>query len=346
MQKIEQLTFTRFVAAIAIVIFHFGLQLPMFQNSLGALLHRADTGVSYFYVLSGFIMVVAYGNQPTVEFGTYLQNRIARIYPTYLVALLAHMLVAKLFLAKTFALNLLALQAWSPGKVLSLNYPGWSISVEFFFYALFPLLYNRWYTKQTSIRRVAAPIFLIWLLSQVFLHWFTQSAYYSGKPSASHDFAYYFPLWHLNQFLVGNLFGLMYLRGNLAPKSYDKQLLLLVAALVTCIYVLPLNYHNGLLAGLFGSFMLYLSRNTGWFTKLFNLKFLVFLGEISFAVYLFQLPVYLLCLKCAGTWAGAQPTTFFLVYVMVLLMVSAASYQFLERRAQVWLRSMRFPLFK
>ena len=43
--RIEQLTFTRFVAAISIVIFHYGKDVPPF-NYLSFLFQQANIGVS------------------------------------------------------------------------------------------------------------------------------------------------------------------------------------------------------------------------------------------------------------------------------------------------------------
>lgn len=52
--RIEQLTFTRFIAAIAIVFFHFGKPLNIFSEpNIHKLLINANIGVSYFLILSG-----------------------------------------------------------------------------------------------------------------------------------------------------------------------------------------------------------------------------------------------------------------------------------------------------
>jgi peptidoglycan/LPS O-acetylase OafA/YrhL len=59
--KITQITFTRFVAALAIVISHFNKDVFLYKIPyLSEVFLRANVGVSYFFILSGFIMIIAY----------------------------------------------------------------------------------------------------------------------------------------------------------------------------------------------------------------------------------------------------------------------------------------------
>ncbi|MDW5290748.1 hypothetical protein [Formosa sp. PL04] len=62
--RLEQITFTRFLAAISIVIFHHGKNIfPFNQEGVSFIIKQANIGVSYFFILSGFVMVIAYGNK-------------------------------------------------------------------------------------------------------------------------------------------------------------------------------------------------------------------------------------------------------------------------------------------
>jgi peptidoglycan/LPS O-acetylase OafA/YrhL len=59
--RAEQITFTRFFAALSIVVFHFGKNIsPFNESSIKILFLQAHIGVSYFFLLSGFIMILAY----------------------------------------------------------------------------------------------------------------------------------------------------------------------------------------------------------------------------------------------------------------------------------------------
>jgi hypothetical protein len=79
----QQLTFTRFAAALTVVIFHYGRKIFPFQiYPISSLIPTGQIFVSYFVVLSGFIMMLAYWPQ-TEGFKPwrYWLFRLARIYP-------------------------------------------------------------------------------------------------------------------------------------------------------------------------------------------------------------------------------------------------------------------------
>ena len=85
LQKIDALTGLRFFAGIAIVIHHlhqFGLPAYVLDGWL------LNNGVSFFFVLSGFILTYVY---PTLETHHAVQRfwiaRVARIWPAHMAAL-------------------------------------------------------------------------------------------------------------------------------------------------------------------------------------------------------------------------------------------------------------------
>ena len=208
--RIEQLTFTRFLAAISIVVYHFGMELfPFRTEAVSFLFKQANLGVSYFFILSGFVMIIAYGGNGNshIDRNKYYLSRIARIYPVYLIALLLlvyYIVRSKPIDSVGYVMNLFVIQSWFPPYPLTGNGPGWSLAVEFFFYAVFPLLFNRIYSKY-KFPILAMSIVLFWLLSQVIFNVLINSSFYQGFPSKSHDLLYYFPLMHLNEFLIGNI---------------------------------------------------------------------------------------------------------------------------------------------
>ena len=78
--KISQITFTRFIAAMAIVISHFNKDLFLYKiDYISNIFLKANVGVSYFFILSGFIMIVAYHRKGKIAYLDYYRNRFARI---------------------------------------------------------------------------------------------------------------------------------------------------------------------------------------------------------------------------------------------------------------------------
>jgi Acyltransferase family len=144
--KLNALTGLRFFAAFAIVIHHSrGTFLPVDAMSLWPL----DSAVSFFFVLSGFILTHVYPELPTCKHITkFFLARVARLWPVHVVTLvLALLLFPEIMLRSgwwALGANIAALHAWIPRGdfFFSFNAVSWSISCELGFYLLFPLLIN------------------------------------------------------------------------------------------------------------------------------------------------------------------------------------------------------------
>ncbi|AYN00060.1 acyltransferase [Chryseobacterium sp. 3008163] len=108
---------------------------------MNLIVSNAHIGVSYFFILSGFIMIIAYNNK-NINVLNYYKNRFARIYPMYIFALLLFLVITKNNNNEQIFYNVVGLQSWIPGFPLTLNTPGWSISVEIFFTAYFLLFFT------------------------------------------------------------------------------------------------------------------------------------------------------------------------------------------------------------
>jgi peptidoglycan/LPS O-acetylase OafA/YrhL len=144
------LTSLRFVAAGMIFVFHLREYAPSdWAVAIGPAMYH---GVSFFFVLSGFVLTHVYAGRDVSRPRFYLA-RFARIVPLHLATLL--LLFAAIPLpyaigqnvgfaaaALSLALKLTMLDAWVPTRAVlqSWNNVSWSISVEMAFYAAFPFL--------------------------------------------------------------------------------------------------------------------------------------------------------------------------------------------------------------
>jgi peptidoglycan/LPS O-acetylase OafA/YrhL len=347
--RIEQLTFTRFIAAISIVIFHYGMDTGLFNNSFIAFIfQQGNIGVSYFFILSGFVMVIAYHNKLEINFIGYLKNRFARIYPVYLLALIV-VLFLKIFSGNIdfldLFLNIFMIQAWIPGKALSFNYTGWSLSVEFLFYFMFPFLYNKIYRK-TSYRNLVLPVVLFWLLSQVVFNMLDIGSFFKQEVFIQIDLSY-FPPMHINEFLIGNLAGLYFVsKANKKQRNFDGHIITLTLIVVVLLkFPIGLNYHNGLLAVLFIPLIILTSLNNGILTVFFSSKICVFLGEISFGIYILQYPVW--CIMNDNRLTKyflidkEDFTSAFFIRFIALLLFSGISYVYFEKPIREKIKSFK-----
>jgi peptidoglycan/LPS O-acetylase OafA/YrhL len=338
---IDQLTFTRFLAAMAVVVYHYGKTSSIFSGeTMTTLLKYGNSAVSYFFILSGFVMIIAYGNQRTkLDKLTYYISRIARLYPIYILALFAVALIALQSSAglnvQAFLLHIMLLQSWFPNDVLTLNTPGWSLSVEVFFYLLFPLLLSLY--KRIPFKQLCFGVLSFWMVSQVAFNFLLINPQY-GVPA---NFLYYAPIMHLNQFLVGNLMGYFYFK--LKKRNYDGLLLLLMLVFPFLIllvdrYTTLISFHNGLIACFYAPFILLMALNNGVISSWFSKGLFVVLGEISYGIYILQKPVHSIVMH-VGEALQVNGTLIIILFFAILLGVSLASYYLIELPSRLFVKA-------
>lgn len=337
MIKIEQLTFTRFIAAILIVIFHYGKESPLFNNSyIDFIIVQANIGVSYFFLLSGFVMMIAYANKEKIEWFKYFKNRFARIYPIYFGALaiiLGVQVLTNSINLEGFLLNVFMIQSWLPEKAQIFNPVAWSLSVEFFFYLSFPFIYN-FYIKKFDLKKVLIGIILFWISSQIIFHVLLIFEPFNNIIINQRTFYMYNPFLHFNEFLVGVGTGYLYVE-KMLNKSRNTDFYL-IGVVLLLILVLKYNYifnlHNGALALIFSAFLILLSLNNGIITRLFKIKALVFLGEISYGIYILQFAVFSLISSVTVTkyLKITDYTLIFFFRLIFLIILSAFAYKYFE----------------
>jgi peptidoglycan/LPS O-acetylase OafA/YrhL len=306
-ERIDSLTGLRIVPAIVVLLSHVERP-PGAGKVLRSFLTAGYCGVTMFFVLSGFVIAHNYFDRFKSDFSlkvlwSYVVARLARVYPLYLLVLL-WVSVPKL-LSGSYGLlwlrHALALQAWDPslGRAYTFNGPGWSISVEFFFYAAFPLLVLVLSPAARKARNAVLALLLVVALIGLVTLWFVANGYGDldwADPRSAHRWLYRNPLCRLGDFTVGVLAALLLaalrrearrdwrVLGNVAVAIGAGSFLVLMcwsgltyrAASWDFAYVLPaalLILGLGLTPGSFAS-------------RALGTKPLLLLGEASYAVYL------------------------------------------------------------
>ena len=353
--KLQQLTFTRYIAALTVIFFHFGdAVFPANHPWWGAIVKAGPIAVSYFFVLSGFIMAIAYykRDEPFNKWQYWLA-RFARIYPIYLLAL--GLMIAANFSTEgsdpiTVLLSLSMLQAWVPGYAMTLNSPGWSLSVEAFFYLLFPLLLL--VVRQRQLSTLLLVGIALWFISQGLQIGLQQLPSYAHR-TPLHEFIFYHPLMHVSTFILGFVFGVHFCKGKfnwLAGRWNGLALLLLCKLLVLVLaYEKPVlhalhikgeYYNNGLLVPLFIAIIALLATNTGWTARLFSMPLLVLLGEASYSIYILQRPIYGLYERLLGKHLAGYPELHFYLFVVALTALAVLLFKFFETPARYFINSL------
>lgn len=304
MKRYDQLTFTRFWALLLVLIYHGagGIYLSYINKfPLTPILLSAPTAVSYLYVLSGFVLALVYFRPlEKFEFSKFWTARFVRIYPLYILSFL---LISYYYLEamphikpqKVLA-NIFVLQAWWPAYAQSFNYASWSMTVEFFFYAVFPF-FVVWAYRYSVRKTLWAAIFL-WVLSQIinFILWI-------GYFPAQELLIVYNPIFHLSSFIFGVAGGAWFIQ-EAGRQKIDQRVNLsilfaslgLIVGYIILSEVYPQLPHglqpmSGLLAPFFVLFISTLALDQTWLSRILSHRWLVALGETSFALYILHVPV-------------------------------------------------------
>lgn len=302
--KLNHIYITRFIAALCVVIYHFGQDLyPFNLYVIGNIFKYGSEAVNYFFILSGFIMIIAYYDSTekgaAINKKRYWINRFARIYPVYLLALLFVALYyitidRNLFssFAIRFPLEVFVLQSWL-GKS-SLNFPAWSLSVELLFYIMFPFLL-KWFSSKTNLSLILIAT-ILYIINQ-----FTYITILNkiGQDVKIKTMINISPVFHIATFVIGIILGILYKRNyqlfnSNRIKTKILSYLMALSLFVTILISLDFEkYHNnGLLTPVYFFFLLAFCIESP-VSKLFSTKLFVYLGDISYSIYILQYPVWL-----------------------------------------------------
>lgn len=328
---LHALTGLRFVAAFLVLAYHglgSGAATPAW---LRPLVGSGYVGVSLFFVLSGFVLTYTYHDSlrdGTATRRAFVAARVARIYPVYLLSLLAALpplfwlIESKGFqldpawLARMIGMYTGLLQAWNPHMACVVNCPAWSLSGEAFFYAAFLFVLPvvaRWGTPRLLVAAAAA--YALSLAAPV-LYLALQPD--GPAPVTSQSLGWwlgvvkYNPLVRLPEFVLGVIAGRLFLleRGGTRPWHARMEVAAaagILAVLLASAWIPYALLHNGLLAPAFAVLVYALARGAGPVSRALSTRPLVRLGEASFALYILHVPLLAWIARGFRTAGVAQP---------------------------------------
>lgn len=337
----------RGIAVLTVVLSHLSLlHLNPFLIDFSGI---GKCGVYLFFVLSAFLLTYQFFEKGLGEgftagaLANYLWRRGLRVLPMfYLVVLVSGLTTA--FLSRYLMGHGLPYtippRAVLPHLLLQQAVGVlWSVPVEFKFYFLLPLVAALFLA--TGRRRVLVDVMLGAIAVALTLHWFPASEMRLG----SVELRYYLPV-----FLIGSLCASVAFK---VPFDRHPRIASATAWLVAGVLVLtvpsiyslvirpvPIGYFQKsmMLYGVLWAVFLYMALYAqGWLRRLLTSRVLVFLGRISFSVYLLHFPILLICRKFApgNRWVGALAFAF-------ILLLSSQSYRWIERPlSRIRLRDVR-----
>lgn len=321
--SLKALTTMRFIAASIVVLFHFGTLLKPY---LPVQFFMGPEMVSFFFVLSGFVMLYSHYDKKERFYDFYIV-RLIRIYPVYILATFTSFVFSdNPLLAKFY--NIFMLQSWFSGYPLSGTATGWSLSVEVVFYLMFPfILYLFKYFK---------PYVLIISIIMFYIIQLYLKNYIVIANKQNFDFLNYYPLWFCSDFLIGMLVGYIFIE---FPKvRIDNCFLSTLLQLITFILIYKNLVQFILVKQILFAIIIYITvtcRNS-WLNALLSNKYLYFLGECSYSLYIWQLVIFLIFLKFHHSPLNSLIDM--CTYFVSMLFISIISYKYVECMAKTKLK--------
>jgi peptidoglycan/LPS O-acetylase OafA/YrhL len=339
------LNFIRYILAVGVVLFHYGKNYEPFNSGwLHTLIVNSSFRVSFFFFISGFVMCLVYGPQVnSLRASDFYKKRLTRILPMFWLAFIASIVLIITVLHASpkgliLILHFLGLQTLYPGYVLDLNFTAWSISVELIFYSLFPF-FLRWMTR-LSVRQLLLATALLWVVQSAQHIYFVEKLYNGTK--AMEEFISTFPLWHLVTF-IGGMATARWIVSDRFPaiaRKYSTTLFFLCVAAFAYVIFIPnpvsKYIHNGLLVPLFALTVLSLYYDRGFLHRVLSAPAVSRLGDLSYAIFIFQYPLWIVCAEVAGEKVTSNG--FFICYFGVLLVFAWAINKYFEKPMLRYLR--------
>jgi peptidoglycan/LPS O-acetylase OafA/YrhL len=351
--QLPALTGIRCFAALNLVFFHFSD--PRSFGPLSPIVNGGYISVSFFLLLSGFILTYNYADRAqrgALTAKSFWTARFSRLYPVYIFSLVLSIgMLAQEVNAHTrldFGLGLiltpLLLQGWHPVVSTFWNTPAWTMSTEAFFYLLFPWLITR--RRPRQVRTIMAILFAVWLSSLVlpalYMHFNPDGDLHPDRYSVGiwMRALKFMPLQHLPSFLFGMALG--FLNEKIRPESRKRLAIGLLAFvalyLLLCVgdrlpYVMM---HDGLLMPLFAGVILCLAGQNP-VARFFGLLPFIAIGEASYCLYLLHFNLWTLLHD--SHFLEKSGLIVFDPWISYLLLIIAAllTKRLIERPGRTWI---------
>ena len=342
---LRALTTLRFLAALWVVLFTAWPHLDV--SWVPVAVTKGYLGVETFFILSGFILSHVYleaAGEKRFRYGGFLWARIARVYPLHLVTLFG---MIGLGIAATVAglsiddslndwralpAHLTMTHAWGLAPLSAFNHPSWSISAEWFAYLSFPAFaFVAWRLRNRPV------------LATVLAAGFALGLYGVFEPLAGYALTEATFRWGMLRivpcFALGCALYLVHRRGPVPHAG-----LVALASGVAVLASASLGLWDAITVLAAGGLILGLGALDNARAGVLGSKVGVYLGEISYSIYMVCAPVLLLTTNVAARLTGADDKRFHIIVWLALVaaipVAAMITYHLVERPARKALRGM------
>ena len=324
--RYEELDCLRGLAALAVVLFHFTYSYDYAFGILSAdkfYFTYGNSGVQLFFLISGFVIFMTL--EKTKNAKDFVVSRFSRLYPAYWASIIATVAITTalavpfqkgMFELKQVLVNFSMLQYWF--KIKDVDGAYWTLAVELTFYVI-----------MLSVYLLKKQKFITWFC---FVWLFLSICFETFEIPFENYVTVILILKYAPLFVGGIIFYL--LKKN--PKDRHLHILVFLSLAAESYILYQLNSDfivHSIVASFYIVFYLFVYGKLGFIVN----KFLVFLGTISYSLYLVHENIGLGLLFWLKKIADIQ--LFYLPITILLIGILATFITFyIERPAMKWIR--------
>ena len=327
----------RAIAVISVIFYHADNSINNFKILSGGFI-----GVDIFFVISGFlitsIILKELNTTGSFSFKNFYIRRIKRIIPVLLFVFVTTFPFIWLFFIPTsfidFSKSLLSSLFFvsnhhfylsgelydAENSLLKPLMHTWSLSIEEQYYIIFPLILTIVFKFfKNKLLKIFLILFSISLISMIYIFQKNESLAF---------FSFFTRFWEL---LLGSIVAILHTyKKNLQKNNHNFYSILGLLMIAYSIFFYNDStkspYIPTLLPVLGTSLIIYFNNENGFVYKILSLKYLVFLGLISYSLYLWHYPVFAIGRTTEFFGDGVSKKLFLITFVLSLI-----SYYFVEK---------------
>lgn len=346
--KAKSLDALRFIGAICVVLFHYNKftgtahsdNLFPFYAVFGNIYSYGSKWVEFFFLLSGFTFFAVYEkriNDKEISFISFIIKRIIRLFPLYYFSTLC--VVATVYLSsktlgtsltgagtynssiKYIIINMLGIgRGWLENESYPYNGPAWTLSVEIFCYLIFYVM-CRFVSK--SQKRVVLSVILS-------LCGFIVVMGNYQYPIINHEMGR-----GVACFFFG---GVLYnMQCYIEEKNLNMSVSIVSTICILICFILKINLQWPICAYIIFPSLLLLFLNSTHINSFFRSIFWVNCGNLSYSIYLNQVPVMSFLFLISGLFFNFNyySVFFWVLYLTILILFSIFTNKIIEKQGKV-----------
>lgn len=341
------LTGLRAISAYMVYVHHFH---PFPEETIGKFLYKfmqeLYVGVGIFFVLSGFLITYRYYNKPKFSFNTYLINRVARIFPVYVMLTLVSFYINPDVCIGSYRVLLLNISLLK-GFFRSYHFTGiaqaWSLTIEESYYFTAPII--MFFARKSRWTLILVPFILLGIGFGL-VHFLSPYGYYGLFDTNIFMLLYTF-FGRSFEFMIGTALALVFLTNTSPIKGIKFTLIgsfMLLSGLTLMVYLGTLSewgfgvFHpvgiwvNNIALPMLGIAILFygLLKERTLLSRFLSTETMVFLGKSSYVFYLVHFGVF--------SHITLKFTNNMLLHFVIINVFSILIFKFFEEPVNLFIR--------